>query len=313
MIARNLAVRLAVCSLLASPLALAATASLSSASFAASEIKVVVNKQPITTYQIQQRAAFLKLRRAPGGEEAATNELIDEAIKRQEIARRRINIPDAAIDEAFGRFAKDNKLTEAQLTQVLSQAGFSAKGFKDYIRVQMGWGQAVIANVRQTERLSEQDVVARMLKEGGSKPKVTEYSLQQVIFVVPNDKRSSQLDRRMSEANSLRQRFTNCQSTFETARGLRDVTVRDLGRVAEPELPPRWKDDIMNTSRGRATKPQATERGVELIGVCDTRTVSDDQVAAMVFQEKDLAAMGKKEPDKDYLAKLKEKATIVRR
>ena len=313
MIARNFTVRLAVCSLLASPLALAATATVSSPSFAESEIKVVVNKQPITTYQIQQRAAFLKLRRAPGGAEAATNELIDEAIKRQEIARRRISIPDAAIDEAFGRFAKDNKLTEAQLTEVLSRAGFSAKGFKDYIRVQMGWGQAVIANVRQTERLSEQDVVARMLKEGGAKPKVTEYSLQQVIFVVPNDKRSSQLDRRMSEANNLRQRFTNCQATYETARGLRDVTVRDLGRVAEPELPPRWKDDIMNTTRGRATKPQATERGVELIGVCDTRTVSDDQVAAMVFQEKDLAAMGKKEPDKDYLNKLKDKATIVRR
>ncbi|WP_294646299.1 peptidylprolyl isomerase [uncultured Aureimonas sp.] len=313
MIARNFTVRLAVCSLLASPLALAATATFSSPSMAESEIKVVVNKQPITTYQIQQRAAFLKLRRAPGGTEAATNELIDEAIKRQEIARRRINIPDAAIDEAFGRFAKDNKLTEAQLAEVLSRAGFSAKGFKDYIRVQMGWGQAVIANVRQTERLSEQDVVARMLKEGGAKPKVTEYSLQQVIFVVPNDKRGAQLDRRMSEANNLRQRFTNCQATYETARGLRDVTVRDLGRVAEPELPPRWKDDIMNTSRGRATKPQATERGVELIGVCDTRTVSDDQVAAMVFQEKDLAAMGKKEPDKDYLNKLKDKATIVRR
>ncbi|WP_061932741.1 peptidylprolyl isomerase [Aureimonas sp. AU22] len=313
MIARSFATRLAVCSLLASPLALAGVASLSSASLAASEIKVVVNKQAITSYQIQQRAAFLKLRRTPGGNQAATDELIDEAIKRQEIARRRISIPDAAVDEAFARFAKDNKLTEAQLTQVLSQAGFSAQGFKDYIRVQMGWGQAVIANVRQTERLSEQDVVQRMLQDGGAKPKVTEYTLQQVIFVVPNDKRSAQLDRRMTEANNLRQRFTSCQATYDTARGLRDVTVRDLGRVAEPELPPRWKDDIMNTTRGRATKPQATERGVELIAICDTRTVSDDQVAAMVFQEKDLAAMGKKEPDKDFLAKLKEKATIVRR
>ncbi|WP_279483270.1 peptidylprolyl isomerase [Aureimonas sp. SK2] len=313
MIARSFATRLAVCSLLASPLAFVGAASVATPGMAASEIKAVVNKQPITSYQIQQRAAFLKLRRAPGGVQAATDELIEEAIKRQEIARRRINIPDAAVDEAFARFARDNKLTEAQLTQVLSQAGFSAKGFKDYIRVQMGWGQAVMANVRQTERLSEQDVVQRMLQQGGAKPSTTEYTLQQVIFVVPNDKRAAQLDRRMSEANSLRQRFTSCQATYETARGLRDVTVRDLGRVAEPELPPRWKDDIKTTTRGRATKPQATERGVELIGVCDTRTVSDDQVAAMVFQEKDMAAMGKQEPDKAFLNKLKEKATIVRR
>ncbi len=313
MIARSFAARIAVCSLLASPLALAVTAEVSTQSLAASEVKVIVNKQPITSYQIQQRAAFMKLRRAPGGNEAATNELIDEAIKRQEIARRRINIPDQAVDEAFARFARDNKLTEAQLTEVLGRAGFSAKGFKDYIRVQMGWGQAVVANVRQTERLSEQDVVQRMLKQGGSKPSTTEYTLQQVIFVVPNDKRSAQLDRRMADANSLRQRFTGCQATYEIAKGLRDVTVRDLGRIAEPELPPRWKEDVKNTSRGRATKPQATERGVELIGVCDTRTISDDQVAAMVFQEKDLEAMGKKEPDKDYLDKLKQKATIVRR
>ncbi|WP_182085696.1 peptidylprolyl isomerase [Aureimonas sp. ME7] len=313
MIARSFAARLAVCSFLAIPAATVTTAALSTAASAASEVKVVVNKQPITSYQIQQRAAFLKLRRMAGGNEAATDELIDEMLKRQEIARRRIAIPDAAVDEAFGNFAKSNKLTVAQLSQVLGQAGFSEKAFKDYIRVQMGWGQAVVANVRQRDRLSEQDVVQRMLSQGGQKPKTTEYTLQQVIFVVPNDKRGAQLDRRMAEANSLRQRFTSCPATYETAKGLRDVTVRDLGRVAEPELPPRWKKDIMESSRGRATKPQATERGVELIGICDTRTVSDDQTAAMVFQEKDLEAMGKKEPDKDFLAELKKKATIVRR
>ena len=280
---------------------------------AASEIKVVVNKQPITSYQIQQRAAFMKLRRSPGGTEAATSELIDEALKSQEMRRRGIQIPDSAVDEAFARFARDNKLTEAQLSQVLGQAGFSAKGFKDYIRVQMGWGQAVVSNVRQSQRLSEQEVVQRMIQQGGQKPSTTEYTLQQVIFVVPQDKRSSMLDRRMSEANSLRQRFNGCAATYDIAKGLRDVTVRDLGRIVQPELPPRWKDDIVAASRGQTTKAQATERGVEFVAICDTRSVSDDQVAAMVFQERDLEAMGKKEPDQAFLKSLRDKAAIVRR
>jgi peptidyl-prolyl cis-trans isomerase SurA len=196
---------------------------------------------------------------------------------------------------------------------VLGRSGFSAKGFKDYIRVQMGWGQAVVANVRQTERLSEQDVVQRMLKEGGKKPSTTEYTLQQVIFVIPQDKRGAQMSRRMAEANNLRQRFTNCQATYDVAKGLRDVTVRDLGRVAQPELPPRWKDELSSSSRGSVTKAQETERGIEFIAVCDTRSVSDDQTAAMVFQANDLEAMGKQEPDKAYLKKLRDKATIVRR
>ena len=311
MTARTLARQFAVCSALA---ALLITSGLSAApAQAASEVKVIVNRQAITTYQIQQRAAFLKLRRAPGGTEAATDELIDEALKSQEMRRRGIQIPDAAVDEAFARFARDNKLTEAQLSEVLGRAGFSAKGFKDYIRVQMGWGQAVVANVRQTERITEQQAVQRMIQDGGKKPSTTEYTLQQVIFVVPQDKRSSQLDRRMSEANSMRQRFTSCPATYDIAKGLRDVTVRDLGRIPQPELPPRWKDEIVSAARGKTTKAQATERGVEFIAVCDSRSVSDDQTAAMVFQAKELEAMGKKEPDKEFLKKLRDKAAIIRR
>ncbi len=311
MTARNLARQFTLCSAVAAFLIVGGLSA--GPAEAASEVKVVVNRQAITSYQIQQRAAFLKLRRAPGGTEAATNELIDEALKSQEMRRRGVQIPDAAVNEAFTRFAQDNKLTEAQLTQVLSQSGFSAKGFKDYIRIQMGWGQAVIANIRQTERITEQDAVHRMLEQGGQKPSTTEYTLQQVIFVVPEAQRSSQTSRRMSEANSLRQRFTSCPATYDIARGLRDVTVRDLGRVAQPELPPRWKDEISSSSRGRTTKPQATERGVEFIAVCDTRSISDDQTAAMVFQARDLEAMGKNEPDKELLKKLRDQAAIVRR
>ena len=311
MTARKLARQFALCSALA---AFVIAGGLSAApAQAASEIKVIVNKQAITSYQIQQRAAFLKLRRAPGGTQAATDELIDEALKTQEMRRRGIQIPDAAVDEAFARFARDNKLTEAQLSEVLARAGFSAKGFKDYIRVQMGWGQAVVANVRQTERITEQDAVQRMIQQGGKKPTTTEYTLQQVIFVVPQDKRGSQMERRMSEANLLRQRFTSCPATYEIAKGLRDVTVRDLGRIPQPELPPRWKDEIVNAARGKTTKAQQTERGVEFVAICDSRSVSDDQTAAMVFQANEMEAMGKKEPDKAFLKKLRDKAAIIRR
>lgn len=309
MIARVLAARLVLSSAMALPLSLG----ILPRAEAASEVAVVVNKQPITSYQIQQRAAFMKLRNSPGGAAAATDELIDETVKAQEIRRRGIAIPDAAVDEAFARFARDNRMTEPQLAEILSRAGFSQKGFKDYIRVQMGWGQAVQANLRTQERLSEQDVVQRMLQQGGNKPTTTEYTLQQVILVVPEKERSSALNRRMNEANAMRQRFTSCPATFETAKGLRDVTVRDLGRVPAPELPPRWKGEIENARRGSTTKAMQTERGVEYIAVCDTRTVSDDQTAALVFQSQDMEALGKQEPDKALLKTLRDKATVVRR
>lgn len=293
-----------------------ATAFATRSAEAASEISVVVNRQPITTYQIRQRAAFMKLRRESGNlTQKATDELVSEALKKQEIARRGIDIQEEAVEQAFAKFASDNKLTKDQLATVLGRAGFSEEGFKDYIRVQMGWGQAVQARLRSKDKLSEQDVVQRMLAQGGKKPTTTEYDLQQVIFVIPDGKQAAMQGQRIKEANGFRARFQSCDRTFDQAKQLRDVTVRDLGRVAQPELPQRWKDDISAINNGGRTTPvQATERGVEFIAVCNTRSISDDMVAAMVFQSRDLEKLGKeKEPDAPYLKELRDRAQIAKR
>ncbi|NDV86983.1 peptidylprolyl isomerase [Aurantimonas aggregata] len=283
---------------------------------AASEVSVVVNRQPITSFQIRQRAAFLQLRRVGGNAtQKATEELIDEELKKQEIRRRGINVPDTAVNEAYGRFASENNMNEQQLAEVLSRAGFSSDAFKDYIRVQMGWGQAVQAHMRSAEKMSEQDVVQRMLAQGGQKPSTTEYTLQQVIFVIPEGQRGALLGQRKREADGMRARFQSCDATYTFAKGLRDVTVRDLGRVAQPELPALWKDDVIKAGNGKTTPAKETERGVEYIAICGSRSISDDKVAAMVFQSSDLAKLGEQSggPDGAFLKKLRDEAQISRR
>jgi peptidyl-prolyl cis-trans isomerase SurA len=301
-------------------LALALTASVvgglaTEPAMAASEIKIIVNKEPVTTFAIRQRAAFLKLRRVKGDlTQAATEELIDEALKKQETRRRGISVPDAAVEQSFQKFAADNKLTQAQLGQIFGQVGFSEKAFKEYIRVQMGWGQAVQSSVTGGGgRVTEQEAVQRMLAQGGTKPSTTEYTLQQVIFVIPEAKRGAMKAERLREANAMRARFTSCPASYEFAKGLRDVTVRELGRVPQPALPERWKDGIVKAGSSGTTPAQETERGVEYIAVCSARTVSDDKIAAMVFQTQDLEKLGKSEPDAKLLKELRDKATIIKR
>ena len=75
-------------------------------STAHTNIKVTVNKVPITSLDISQRVAFLKLQRKKGNlDSIATEELIDEALKRAEMRRVGYQIPDKAVDEAFANFA----------------------------------------------------------------------------------------------------------------------------------------------------------------------------------------------------------------
>ncbi len=280
----------------------------------ASEIRYVVNGVPVTSYDIARRAAFLRLQRRRGNtKELARQEMIDQALRTVEIRRLRINIPDSAVDQSYTNFAKTNRLSARQMDQILAQSGVTKRHFREFIRTQLGWSQALGRRFRTSGQLSEQDVVQRMLKDGGKKPTATEYMLQQVIFVVPNAERKSKLSKRKKEAQAMRNRFTGCGTTRQFAKGLIDVTVRDLGRVLEPELPPNWEKLIKATQPGAATKVQVTERGAEFIGICNAREVSNDRVAQMLFQNEGGQSEKAEELSSKYMAELKAKARIVKR
>lgn len=280
----------------------------------ASEIRYVVNGLPVTSYDIERRAAFVRLQRKPGNaKQLATQEMIDQALRLGEIKRLGINVPDKAVEDAFANFARSNNMTTNQLEQVLGQAGVTSRHFKDFIRSQIGWNQALSARFRALGQVKDTDVVQRMLQQGGQKPKATEYQLQQVIFVVPAAERRAKLAARKREAESMRNRFNSCETTREFAKGLIDVTVRDLGRVLEPELPPDWESLIKSINPGQATRVRETERGVEFIGICSAREVSDDRVAQMVFQSEKATDKAAEEFNKEYMEELKRNARIIER
>ena len=281
----------------------------------ASEIKYIVNDVPITSYDIQRRAAFLKLQKRKGD---AGQEMIEQTLRVAEMKRLNIRVSDKQVDDAYARFAGSNKLKPAQMDQILGQAGVTSSHFKDYIRAQMGWNQALGARFRSADGgggSSEQDAVRRMLQQGGAKPSATEYMLQQVIFVVPASERGS-IAKRKREADAMRGRFNGCEQTRDFAKGLLDVTVRDLGRVIAPQLPPEWAEEIKKLKVGGATPVRETDRGVEFIGVCSSREVSDDKVAQMVFQAEGAGKQGDAKADelnKKYIEELRAKARIVTR
>lgn len=281
---------------------------------AASEIAAVVNRTPITSTDVARRAAFLRLQRQKSDTKTAREAMVDEILKRQEIARVKMSVSTEDVDQAFQRFSASNKMTPQQMGQVLDRAGVGVEHFKNYIAVQMSWPRLVNARYGGARgRMSSQELVTRMM-ENKEKPVTTEYFLQQIIFVVPASKRNAILGKRQQEANASRSKFPGCDQSKQFAATMLDVSVRNLGRVLAPELPPDWADAIKSTKPGSATGVRETERGVEFIGVCSSREVSDDRVAQMVFQSE--AAKDSNETDefsKKYTEELRKKAKITQR
>ena len=293
-------------------LAAAVVAQTSPPARAANEIKIVVDGQPITSYDISHRVNFLRLQHKKGNlHEMARKQLVDEKIKEVAISRAHASVSTDEVDAAFARFAKTNHMTTARLSSVLDRAGVTAEHFKHFIAVQMSWPRLVRGQAGSGDS-SPNELVANMLEKGKKKPSTTEYMLQQVIFVVPESRRSAILGRRKHDAEAMRQRFQGCDTTRDFAAKLHDVAVRDLGRFLQPELPAEWKSDIEKTGAGKATPVHITKQGAEFIGVCSAKTVSDDAAAASVFSSEKQGDAGNDNAESEkLLAELRKHATIT--
>lgn len=287
----------------------------SDVAFAASEVKVLVNSQVITSGDIAKRVAFLKLQRQKGDlNKLAKEQLVDETLKRAEISRLRMSVSTTDVDAAFGRFASSNKMTPAQLSQILEKAGVGVDHFKSYIAVSMSWPRVVNARFGARSRMSNDDLVTRMT-ENKTKPVTTEYFLKQIVFVVPAAKRNAILNARKAEAEASRSKFPGCDQAKVFAATMRDVSVQDLGRVLAPEVPEMWKP-MLEKASGNTTAPIITDRGVEYVAICSQRQVNDDVAAAAVFRAEDIGkdkAAGVSANDKKYMDELRSKAQIVYR
>ncbi len=281
---------------------------------AASEVKVIVNNTVITSGDIAKRAAFLRLQRQGGGAAEAKQQLIDETLKRAEIARVQQSVSTSDVDAAYARFAAGNKLSPEQLGKILEQAGVGVDHFKQYIAVQMSWPRVVNFRYGSANRLSGGDLVKRMMEGGGNKPVTTEYFLQQVIFVIPESKRGAITAKRQAEANASRSQFPGCETSKAFAANYRDVSIRNLGRLLAQQLPEEWKPLVEKAGDGMTTGTRVTEKGVEYLAICKKRQVNDDTAAEIVFRAEDLGKKkaGGQDPNSEkYLEELREKAQIV--
>ena len=294
-------------------------AAFSSPVFAASEVKAVVNGTAITSGDVAKRQAFMRLQRQKGDPKAAEEQLIDEALKRQEVSRVRMSVSQEDVNASFARFAASNKLSVEQMGQILDRAGVGVDHFKNFIAVQMSWPRVVNARYGSTARLSNYDLVSRMMQNNKQKPVTTEYMLQQIIFVIPEAKRSAITGKRKSEAEASRSKFPGCDQAKVFAATMRDVSVRDLGRMLAPEIPQDWKP-LVEQAKGNTTGTRVTDKGVEYLAICSQRQVSDDQAAEMVFRQEDLdkskgdkEAKPENENSKKYLDELRKKAQIAYR
>ncbi len=135
------------------------------------KIKLLVNDDPISDYDIAQRERFLQLtaKAQPGPEltKKTTEMLITEHLQLQEGRKLGITPSDAEVTRVLDGMASQNNLDAAGLTTALARSGVNIRTLKNRISAQMVWQRVVQQKFRREVNVNDAQIDEALAETGG--------------------------------------------------------------------------------------------------------------------------------------------------
>src|SRR5262249_21232888 len=177
----------------------------------AQTVVVMVNGDPITEFDIEQRSKldFLSShKQAP--RQDIINSLIDDKVKIKEAKKFGVDPSSSDVDQAYNEMASRMRITADQLSATLERAGIRPETLKARVKSDLVWGSLVRGRYKERLQVGEKDVADRVKAEGGDAEQQSgeafEYRLQPVVLIVPRGSAPAAMEARAKEAEALRAR-----------------------------------------------------------------------------------------------------------
>ncbi|CAN1566595.1 M3B_PepF domain containing protein [Rhabdaerophilaceae bacterium] len=229
----------------------------------------LVNSTPITSLDVAQRIRIAQLtenRRLD--QRAALNELIDDQVKLVHARHSGFRITEDGVDAEYTRMGRAGGRSIAQFDEALKQAGINPSNLRDKIRADLAWQVLLRDQSRKGAQVSSAEIEQAVQQELKSQRQIVDYSLQNVIFVVP---RGTSPGAREQAANAARGRFAGCENGFDAFRAMNDVAVRPPTFRSTEGMSPQLAAVLAKTPVGKLTPPFRTEQGIEMVAVCERK------------------------------------------
>jgi peptidyl-prolyl cis-trans isomerase SurA len=278
----------------------------------AQSIAVMVNGEPITHMDIEQRSKLTQMttHKAPNRQDVI-NELIDEKVKIKEAKRYGVDPTISDIDQSYGQMAQRMRISSDQLTALLEKQGVRPETLRARIKAEMVWGSLVRGRYKESLQVSEKDVAATVKGSGEEKLEVeaSEYKMQPVVLIVPRNSPQSAFDLRKKEAEALRERVTSCAEANSYFKSMQNAAIKDIVTKTSGDLPDSLRDMLEKTAIGRLTPPEQTKQGIEMVVLCARNKTTIDtpkkkEIRDKMFVEKYEAK------SKSYLQEVRKAAMI---
>ncbi|WFU14025.1 SurA N-terminal domain-containing protein [Bradyrhizobium sp. CB3481] len=277
----------------------------------AQSIACMVNGEPITGLDIEQRTKlnFLTTRKQSTKQEIL-DELINDKVKIKEAKRYGVDPGASDMDQAFAGMAQRMRLTPDQLSKSLESQGVRPETLKARLKSEMVWGSLVRGRFKESLQVGEKDV-ATAAQQGGESTQVDafEYRLQPIVLIVPRGSAQGAIDQRRKEAETLRERVQSCDQANDFFKSMQNAAIRPAVTKTSADIPGPLRELLDKTPVGRLTPPEITKQGVEMVALCERKPTKIDTPKKREIREK-MYTQKYEAKSKSYLADIRKAAMI---
>jgi peptidyl-prolyl cis-trans isomerase SurA len=239
----------------------------------AQTVAVMVNGEPITDYDIEQRGKLITLStHKPTDRKQVIDELIDEKVKIREGKKFGIEPSAADIDQTYAAMSARMRISADQLTKSLESQGIRPDTLKSRMKADMVWTNLVRGRFKESLQISEKDVAAATAAEvkGDEKPDTQsfEYKMQPIVLIVPRGSEPAAVETRRKEAEALRSRIQTCDEANAFFKSMQNAAIQGAVTKTSADIPASLRELLDGTPIGHLTPPEVTKQGVEMVALC---------------------------------------------
>jgi peptidyl-prolyl cis-trans isomerase SurA len=251
----------------------------------AQSVAVLVNGEPITNYDIEQRTKLIALtsqKQSPRQE--VIDQLIDEKVKLREGKKYGVDPTSSDVDQSYSAMSQRMRISADQLTKSLESKGIRADTLKARLKTDMVWGSLVRGRFKESLQVGEKEVTAAAGDQ--SQTEAFEYKMQPIILIVPKGAAPSATEARKKEADALRERIQSCEAANSYFKSLQNAAIRDVVTKTSADLPVPLRELLDKTPIGHLTAPEITKQGVEMVALCSRKPTTVDTPKKREIREK---------------------------
>jgi peptidyl-prolyl cis-trans isomerase SurA len=276
----------------------------------AQSVAVMVNGEPITNFDIEQRTKLntMSTHKTPTRQQVI-DELIDEKVKIREGKKFGVDPSATDVDASFAGMSSRMRITPEQLSKSLETQGVRPETLKSRMKADMVWTSLVRGRFKDSLLVAEKDVQSAAQGEDKQVVEAFEYEMRPVVLIVPRGADPAAIESRRKEAEALRGRVQNCAEAEQIFKSMQNAAIRTTITKTSADLPPALRELLDKTPIGSLTAPEVTKQGVEMVALCGRKPTTADTPKRREIRDK-IYAEKYEAKSKAYLNEVRKAAMI---